>query len=403
MIVLYLCQCLYDFFFKKRGIYDRKFNVIDLEVDKLTHVLYAFANVNLDGTIVLGDPWADTDIRFSKDKTVDGIVDPWKENDKDLHGNFKQLALLKQQNRHLKVSLSVGGYSWSSNFSALAATPETRIQFANTAVKHIKNLGLDGIDIDWEFPKDEKDAKNYVLLLEEVRRSLDEYQRTFDPTDVPFIISVAMPCGPENYRLLQLAKMAKYVDLFYLMAYDFAGGWDEVTGHQSNLYGGGLNVDQAVTNFEKAGVPSKKIVVGMPLYGRGFLNTNREPGSTYQGVSYGSWEKGLFDYKDLPKQNAKEYIDKSKGASWSYDETSREFITYDTPAVVTMKCEYIKKRRLGGAMFWELSADVKSNSNDVSSSRSLLNSAFISLGDKLNTIENHVIFPLSEYKNIPHS
>jgi chitinase len=37
-----------------------------LQADKLTHILYAFANVNLDGTIVLGDPWADTDIKFEK-------------------------------------------------------------------------------------------------------------------------------------------------------------------------------------------------------------------------------------------------------------------------------------------------------------------------------------------------
>ncbi|KAI7906530.1 chitinase [Cokeromyces recurvatus] len=386
-------------YFINWGIYDRNFNVVDLEVDKLSHVLYAFANVNLDGTIVLGDSWADTDIRFSKDKTVDGIVDSWKENDKDLHGNFKQLALLKQQNRHLKVSLSIGGYSWSSNFSVIASTPETRSQFANTAVNHVKNLGLDGIDIDWEFPKDQKDAENYVLLLEEVRKSLDDYQRTFDPTDESFILSVAMPCGPENYRILKLDKMAKYVDIFYLMAYDFAGSWDKVTGHQSNLYGGALNVNQAVTDFEKAGIPSKKIVMGIPMYGRAFSNTNSEPGSIYKGVPNGSWEKGSFDYKDLPRQNAKEFIDKSKGASWSYSETNQEFVTYDTPVVVEVKCEYIKNRKLGGVMFWELSADVKSINN---SSRSLLNTAYLSLGDKLNTVENHILFPLSEYKNIPH-
>lgn len=37
-----------------RGIYDRKFNVIDLKANRLSHILYAFANVNKDGNIILG-------------------------------------------------------------------------------------------------------------------------------------------------------------------------------------------------------------------------------------------------------------------------------------------------------------------------------------------------------------
>jgi chitinase len=325
-------------------------------------------------------------------------LDPWKENDQDLHGNFKQLALLKQQNRHLKVSLSVGGYSWSSNFATITATAESRANFTKTAIEHLKNLGLDGIDIDWEFPKDSTEAENYVLLLKEMRVALDDYQTTYDPTDDPFLLSVAMPCGPENYRLLKLGEMARFVDIFYLMAYDFAGDWDKKTGHQSNLYGGALNVNQAITDFEKAGVPSKKLVMGMPLYGRGFSNTNGKPGSTYKGVPDGSWDKGSFDYKYLPQEGAEEFMDEEQVASWSYNEATREFVTYDSPAVTKAKCDYIKERQLGGAMFWELSADVKGDDP-----RSLLNTVYQNLGEKMNKNNNHIAYPLSQYKNIPHS
>ncbi|KAI8080202.1 chitinase [Gilbertella persicaria] len=385
-------------YFVNWGIYERKHYVVDLQAKKLSHILYAFANVNTDGSVILGDPWADTDIKFQKDKTVDGVLDPWKENDKDLHGNLKQFSLLKQQNRHLKVSLSIGGYSWSGNFSTLAAIPESRAMFTKTAISHLQNLGLDGIDIDWEFPKNAKDSENYVLLLKDLRAALDEYQAKVDPTKEPFLLSVAMPCGPENYRILKLGEMAKYVDIFYLMAYDFAGEWDELTGHQSNLYGGPLNVDQAVRDYEKAGVPSKKLVMGMPAYGRGFSNTASKPGSTYKGVPDGSWDRGSFDYKDLPREGAKEYIDEEKIASWSYSKKTREFITYDTPAVVKAKCDYIKERQLGGAMFWELSADI--NGDDP---RSLVHTAYQSLGDRLNDTPNHILFPLSHYNNIPHS
>ncbi|KAI8639439.1 chitinase [Parasitella parasitica] len=381
-------------YFISWGIYDRGFNVVDLRADKLSHILYAFANVNEDGSIVLGDPWADTDIKFSKDKTVDGVVDFWKENDNDLHGNFKQLALLKQKNRHLKVSLSVGG----SKFSSFTATSEIRLRFIKTAMQLLQDLGLDGIDIDWEFPKDSTDAENYVLLVKEMRTALDEYQLDHDPTDQKFLLSVAMPCGPENYRILKLREMARYVDIFYLMAYDLAGEWDQEIGHQSNLYGGPLNIDQAIAYFQnEGGVPSKKIVMGMPLYGRGFSNTDGRVGSGYSGVPDGSWERGLFDYRDLPREGAAEFMDKDRVASWSYDASKREFVTYDSPAVTRLKCEYIKNKQLGGAMFWELTAD---NSKDES--RNLLDIVFSSLGDKLNRIENHIRFPLSKFKNLMH-
>ena len=324
------------------------------------------------------------------------MVDSWREKDSGLYGNFKQLSLLKRKHRHLKVSLSVGGYSWSSNFSAIASTPDTRATFTKTALTHLQDLGLDGIDIDWEFPQDKTDAVNYVLLLKELRQALDEYQEKYDPTDEPFLLSVAMPCGPENYKLLELKDMVNYVDIFYLMAYDFAGDWDKVTGHQANLYGGALNVDQAVRDFEKAGVPSKKIVMGMPMYGRGFSNTKEKIGSTYSGVPDGSWDKGSFDYKDLPRPGAQEYFDKEKGASWSFDENTKEFVTYDSPAAIEMKSQYIKDNHLGGAMFWELSADIKEGD------KGLLNTVYNTLGNKLHSVNNHILYPLSHYENMPH-
>ncbi|KAI7877686.1 chitinase [Lichtheimia hyalospora FSU 10163] len=384
-------------YFVNWGIYARNHNVINLAPDahKLTHLLYAFANLEPSGNIVLGDVWADKDKHFPAEQTIDGKADSWNDQGNNLYGNFKQLYLLKQRHRHLKVTLSVGGWTWSTNFGTVAADPQKRATFVQSAVKHVADLGLDGIDIDWEYPKDPQEAFNFVHLLYELRIALDRYQQSLGQTNEPrLLLTLAVACGPSNYRLLRLREMEPYVDLFYLMAYDFAGSWDSQTGHQSAMHGGALNGHQAVTDYMQAGVPPHKLVLGIPVYGRAFSNTSGLH-SSFQGMPEGSWEKGMYDYKDLPKPGATEYNDLQNMCSSSYDPAKREFVTYDTPDVVRAKCEYVKQMRLGGAMFWELSADHKDNHP-----RSLLNTVYNSFGGHLDTIPNHLHFPQSQYDNI---
>ncbi|RCH89828.1 hypothetical protein CU097_009480 [Rhizopus azygosporus] len=381
-------------YFANWGIYDRKYNVVDVatQANKLTHILYAFANVQPDGQVVLGDAYADIEKHFPTNQTVNRKEDGWNDPGKNLYGNFKQFYLLKQQHRHLKVSLSIGGYTWSTHFGAVARDPQKRRLFVDSSIKHLANLGLDGLDIDWEYPKDDEEAFYYVHLLYELRLALDKYQQQCQQLNQSrLLLTVAVPCGPDHYRKLRLTEMQPYVDLFYLMAYDYAGSWDSVADHQAAVYGGRLNTEQAVQHYIACGIPPYKLVVGMPLYGRGFCNT-AGPGHPFQGLPRGTWEEGQFDYKTLPKPGAVEYHDFDRLASWSYDPQAREFITYDTPQMVAAKCNYIQQRRLGGAMFWELSADCPQ--------RSLINAAYDGLGRRLDQVPNHLDYPMSEYDNV---
>jgi chitinase len=310
----------------------------------------------------LSDTWADTDIHFAGDS--------WDDAGTNLYGCLKQLYLLKKQNRHLKVLLSIGGWTYSSNFATPASSMSSRSTFASTAVSLVKNLGLDGLDIDWEYPADKTQARHMVLLLQAVREALDAYGNSLS-TPYHFKLTVACPASPSNYKKLHLADMDQYIDFWNLMAYDYTGSWSTISGHQANLFSSANNplstpVDThtAVNYYISQGVPANKIVLGMPIYGRAFDNTDGlgQPFSGVGGgVGKGTWEAGVYDFKALPLTGAAELYDNASGASYSYDTTKGELISYDTIAVAKQKAVWIQQMGLGGGMWWESSADGTGN------------------------------------------
>jgi chitinase len=80
------------------------------------------------------------------------------------------LYKLKQKNRNLKVVLSVGGWSFRANFKPALATEAGRQKFCNSSLTLIADLGLDGFDIDWEYPEDAIDAANFVDTVQRCRK-----------------------------------------------------------------------------------------------------------------------------------------------------------------------------------------------------------------------------------------
>ncbi|KAI0448173.1 glycoside hydrolase superfamily [Xylaria telfairii] len=378
-------------YFVNWAIYGRKHRPQDLPVEKLTHVLYAFANVRPEsGEVYLTDTWADTDIHWEGDS--------WNDVGTNLYGCMKQLNLLKRRNRNLKVLLSVGGWTYSANFKQPASTPEGRATFASSCVELVKNLGFDGIDIDWEYPQSAEEAANYVALLQAVRAALDSYGAD---KNAHFELTVACPAGAQNYDKLDIPGMDASLDFWNLMAYDYAGSWDAKAGHQANLRPSGANpgatpfdTEAAIAAYTGRGVAPAKIVLGMPLYGRAFRDTEG-PGAPYNGVGEGTWENGVHDYKKLPLDGAEERVDEEAGATYCYHPGSRTMVSYDTVPMARQKAEYIAEKELGGAMWWESSADKEGEGSLIANVVDVLGGP-----DGLDKTENCIAYPDSKYENL---
>jgi chitinase len=286
---------------------------------------------------------------------------------------------LKKKNRSLKIILSIGGWSYSANFAVPASTASGRSTFVTSALELVKNLGLDGLDIDWEYPKNDGEAQDFVLLLKECREALDAYGNSLS-TPYHFELTVACPAGATNYEKMDLKGMDQYLDFWNLMAYedpdpitltiiqayielilpsryDFAGSWDSMAGHQANLFSSTSNPTStpfsssaAITYYASQGIAKSKIVLGMPIYGRAFEGTEGL-GKPFSGVGQGTWENGVHDFKKLPLPGAAEFTDEESGATYSYDANSKVLVSYDTVEMARKKAAWIKSEGLGGGMW----------------------------------------------------
>ncbi|KAI0523691.1 glycoside hydrolase superfamily [Xylaria bambusicola] len=376
-------------YFTNWGISQEKFLPHRLPVDDLSHILYAFADIAPNGTVISADPVVDLAQKYPDD-------DHW-ERGRNAYGAVKQLYIHKKWNRQLKVLLSVGGGQYSPKFAAATSTEMRRQTFAKSAVKLVTDWGFDGIDIDWEYPTNEAEKESLVKLVAACREAFDRYS-FHNRLAYRFLVTVASPAGPANWEFVDLPRMDRYVDIWHLMSYDYSGSWYSKSGHQANVFANQeneastpLNTDDAVRYYKSHGIHGRKIVIGSPLYGRSFNGTSGL-GQNYTSVGSGGPSPGVWYYKDLPKAGSRVEFDDVAKATYSYDAKARELITYDDVRSTEFKARYVRNRELGGAFFWEASGDRAGRG-------SLVKTMYRTL-DWLERTPNNLRYPTSQYMNI---
>ncbi|KAJ9049820.1 hypothetical protein DSO57_1020614 [Entomophthora muscae] len=331
----------------------------------------------------MSDPWADAEKPYCENENILGSYGQFNEPD----------GPVRKANPNIRVLISIGGWSFSQYFSVVASTHENRETFSKSVADFVEKYKFDGVDIDWEFPvveghehniRSPDDGKNFSLLVESLKKALGPKRTQYNES---YLLTLATSAAPNSYNHLEIGKLARFVDWFNIMAYDFTGPWSDVCHHHCNLLTdtknpNHLSADKAIYDYISSGARNDQIVLGVPFYGRGFSNVhcgtkessrphkNVGLGNSFKGLPSGKSEKGVFQFHEL-FQNHLTSIGETQGSStlwhriWNdelksvnlWNSKTKEFISYEDNQSIAWKCYHVKSNGLGGIMIWELYGD----------------------------------------------
>jgi len=327
------------------------YQISQVPLQKLSHLIYSQARPTASGDCEMAHPDVDTP-------------------------NLLMLKRLRPENSRLLVLLSVGGWSGSMYFSDVAATPSARSRFSASCLQLVNKYGLDGLDIDWEYPvtggkrtdhKRRSDKNNFVLLLKQLRTDLDKFGHARH-----LLLTVATTGYRNHLNDLSLEEMSNVLDWFNLMGYDFNEMQPKRTSHHSGLFAWPLtsevdpdasryaNSDAAVHWYLNHGVPSEKIVLGVPFYGQVWAGVPATNERLYEPYKRRPGEDGTLSYREIEETSFPTYTrhwDDQVKVPWLYNRKTKMMISYEDPQSIAVKAQYVIKEHLGGMMFWDLGQD----------------------------------------------
>jgi len=194
-----------------------------IQYSKLTHINYAFALPNADGSI----------------KPISEVAK-------------LQTIVSKAHAAGVKVLIAIGGYTDNGEmldyrFEQLASNSTSRARFVSAAMGLVATYNLDGIDMDWEYPDPGQSSDSYDLLMTELSNQLK-------PQGKLLSAAVTGYYNGGGISALALSKM----DYVNIMAYD-------ENDYQHSTF------EYAVTTLNYwagRGVAKSKLNLGVPFYGR---------------------------------------------------------------------------------------------------------------------------------------
>lgn len=276
-------------------------------------------------------------------------------NGTSVFSNYNNYIKTKARQNGCYVVLSLApSSSWTT-----VANPENDLidTLATNIVNTINTYGFDGIDIDWEYPK----SGQYTWFT-----SLMQAIYTKVKANNPHhLVTAAIGGGMWQPAYYDLNNSKNYVDYINMMCYDA----EKTAGHYQNaLYRRSSYLDptnkvganttscsihESVGIYNNTyGIPSSKIIVGIPFYG------------VTQTLVEGSWKNAdvAVRYATL-----KTYVADTENYTYVFDDVAKvpyllskdgqTFISFENEISIGYKADYIIDNNLAGMMVWQNGLD----------------------------------------------
>ncbi|KAI0014616.1 hypothetical protein F4780DRAFT_200481 [Xylariomycetidae sp. FL0641] len=295
------------------------------------------------------------------------------EDDQSLMTSFTSLKTSTMQ-----TWIAVGGYDFSdegpthTTWSDMVAEPDRRAAFIDSAITFMDLYGFQGMDLDWEYPVEEKrggreeDTENFVSLVREMREAFgDKY-------------GLSLTLAPDYWylRYFDAAAMEQYVDFFGFMAYDLHGSWDSDVLALGSLVRGQADIREIYNNtlpLWYAGLDPGKINFGLAWYGRGY--TLEDPscnellcpfvGPSDPGQCTGS--AGVLSLREIEQVIAERGLQPRLNQESMMKELfwDDQWIGYDDEETHALKRKFANNLCFGGTMAWSVDFNSGAGSGDT--------------------------------------
>jgi chitinase len=260
----------------------------------------------------------------------------------------------------VKVLLSLGGWGWDRQFAAIVADSEAENRYVDAVMQLVDDFDYDGVDLDWEYPDAADEVAGFERLARRLRGQLDELAKR---KGRPMALTMAASASPATLKWLDAGFLLETMDWIHVMTYDYAGPWSRSAAHHAPLFASSKLPAADAQSIEltmkflvnERRLPPERLVVGLPLYGRGF-----SAAQPYAPVKGPAPERTGGNYARLHSLQSRDgwrrvWDDQTK-SPWLVS-AEGVVIGYDDPQSLALKTDWTMQQGFRGVFFWQIAGD----------------------------------------------